>query len=165
MKTQAWGWLAVAVLAAGLNSSYHDGGLQWVHAIASRIEHRSAAVLALATGNADRFVTEAQLLKARRHASPCPMVTVLARVQTTVARSESRFDLMSARQEVQLPNLDANRARIEAQVKAQIAHIRIPQADFNPVVLELPNVPDCPRTRVNIPRMPKIKIAAPAVHI
>jgi hypothetical protein len=165
MKTQAWGWLMAAVLAAGLNASYHDGGLQWAHEIASRLEHRSAAVLALATGNADRFVSEAQVLRARQQASPCRLTAALAQVQNRVARTESRFDWMSARQEAQLADLDANRARIEAQVETQIAHLRVPQADFNPVVLALPELPACPRTRVNLPRLPMIRIPAPAIHI
>ncbi len=47
--TQAWGWLTAGVLAAGLNASYHDGGLQWAHQVADRVEHGSAAVLALAS--------------------------------------------------------------------------------------------------------------------
>ena len=48
--TQAWGWLVAAVLAAGLNASYHDGGLQWAHQIADRVEQRST----VATGAGHR---------------------------------------------------------------------------------------------------------------
>src|SRR5215472_13364761 len=62
MKTQAWGWLAAAVLAAGLNSSYHNGGLQCAHEIISSVQHNTNAVLALAAGRADRFLAEAQML-------------------------------------------------------------------------------------------------------
>jgi hypothetical protein len=62
MKTQAWGWLAAAALAAGLNASYHDGGLQWVHQAVDQVEHGSAAVLALAAGHADQFLAEARLV-------------------------------------------------------------------------------------------------------
>ena len=54
--TQAWGWLAAGVLAAGLNAAYHDGGLEWAHRIADRVQHGSAAVVALAGGRADQFV-------------------------------------------------------------------------------------------------------------
>jgi hypothetical protein len=60
MKTQAWGWLGAAVLAAGLNASYHDGGLEWAHNAVDQIQHRSAAVLALASGRADQFLAEAK---------------------------------------------------------------------------------------------------------
>jgi hypothetical protein len=62
MKTQAWGWLAAGVLAAGLNASYHDGGLQWLHQAVDQVEHGSAAVLALAGGHADLFLAEARLV-------------------------------------------------------------------------------------------------------
>ncbi len=49
--TQAWGWLVAAVLAAGLNASYHNGGLQWAHEVAERLDHGSTAALALASGH------------------------------------------------------------------------------------------------------------------
>lgn len=62
MKTQAWGWLAAAALAAGLNASYHDGGMQWLHHAVDQVEHSSAAVLALADGHADQFLAEARLV-------------------------------------------------------------------------------------------------------
>ncbi len=63
--TQAWAWLTAGVLAAGLNASYHDGGLEWAHQVADRVEHGSAAVLALASGRADQVLSQAQLLTAR----------------------------------------------------------------------------------------------------
>src|ERR1700739_2211262 len=84
MKTQAWGWLVAAVLAAGLNASYHDGRLEWAHRIAGSAEHSSNAVLALATGHAARFLAEAQLLGARQEAASCPLSTALARIQTRI---------------------------------------------------------------------------------
>ena len=45
MKSQAWGWLATAVLTAGLNSSYHNGGLRWIHEAADRVQHNTNAIL------------------------------------------------------------------------------------------------------------------------
>jgi hypothetical protein len=68
MKTQAWGWLAMAVLAAGLNASYHDGGLQWLHRAVDQMEHSSAAVLALAAGHTDQFLAEARLVSSQSSA-------------------------------------------------------------------------------------------------
>jgi hypothetical protein len=62
MKTQAWGWLATAVVAAGLNASYHDGGLRWLHQAVDEMEHSSAAVVALAAGHTDQFLAEARLV-------------------------------------------------------------------------------------------------------
>jgi len=176
MKTQAWGWLAAAVMAAGLNASYHDGGLEWAHRVADRVGYNSAAVLALASGRADQFLADAQLVRASEETASCRWATTLARVQNRVARTENGFahvQAMSAREEAQLARLEANRARIEAQVAAQTARIRIPAVAFNPVVYSVSdmNLPDikipavCPRVRVNIPRLPMVRIPAPVVHV
>jgi hypothetical protein len=161
MKTQAWGWLATAVLAAGLNSSYHNGGLDWAHQIADRVQHNGNAVLALATGNADRFLAEAQLASAQNSHS-CPFSAALGAVRRSMAPIQSEqehFDAMTARQEAALARLEANRARMEAQMA------RLNVANFNPVVVRVPRVV-CPRVRVTIPRMPMIKMpTTPVVHV
>ena len=163
MKTnQAWGWLAAGVLAAGLNASYYDGGLQWVHRVADRVEHNATTVLAVASGRADQFLSEARLLTARNQTVSCPFSTAMARVQSKIARSEAGFDVMSAREEAQLARLEASRARIEART----ARIRIPAAAFNPVVVRMTGASVCPRVRVNVPRMPAVKMPQiPAIHI
>src|SRR5215831_1299560 len=96
MKTQAWGWLAAAVLAAGLNSSYHNGGLQWAHEIADRVQHNTGAVLALATGRADEFLAEARMLKADSGAdiainnedSQCPFASAWTHAQNSFDQSQ-----------------------------------------------------------------------------
>jgi hypothetical protein len=168
MKTQAWGWLVAAVLAAGLNASYHDGGLEWVHRIAGGIEHSSNAVLALATGHADRFLAEARILGARQETASCPLSTALARIQTRIARSRLRadrfndsFEVMSDREEAAMAKIEADQARIEAQV----VRIRIPAADFAPAVVSLHKVA-CPRVRFTMPEMPHIKMpVAPVIHV
>jgi hypothetical protein len=169
MKTQAWGWLAAAVVAAGLNASYHDGGLEWAHQVADRIGYNSAAVLALASGRADQFVTEARLATAPDETASCRWSTALARVQTRVASGESAFaqvQAMSAREEAQLARLEANRARIEAQVAARTARLRIPAvafpaSDMMMLDMKIPSV--CPRVRVNLPRLPMVRV--PVVHV
>jgi hypothetical protein len=168
MKTQAWGWLVAGVLAAGLNASYHDGGLQWAHEVANRIEHSSTAVLALASGNAERFLSEARLVTERNETASCRLATSLARVQTRLARTETgfaHFDGMSARQEEQLARLEANRDRMEAQIEAQTARIRIPAVAFNPIVVREPQVSACPRIRVNVPQVPMVRIPAPEIDV
>ena len=164
MKTQAWGWLAAAALAAGLNASYHDGGFQWAHQMVNEVRHNTGAVLALATGRADRFLAEAQLVKAQKHNSPCPFAAALAeaRAMNTIQQFDQDFDVMSAREEAQLARVEASRARIEAQV----SRIRIPAVALNPMMVTVPKVSVCPRIRVNVPRMPAIKMPAmPIVHV
>jgi hypothetical protein len=167
MKTQAWGWLAAAVLAAGLNSSYHEGGMQWAHQIVDRVGHNTGAVLALATGRAAQFMAEARMLNVERHESQCPLAAAMAQVQSSIDQSRSEFDgfqVMSDREQAQLDRLEANRARIEAQVQAKRARVRFVEANFNPVVVKVPEI-TCPRVRVNIPRIPRIKVPARAVHV
>ncbi|MGA7755722.1 MAG: hypothetical protein WCB05_23030 [Candidatus Sulfotelmatobacter sp.] len=160
MKTQAWGWLTVAVLAAGLNASYHDGGLEWAHRIANRVEYNTTAVLALATGNADRFFTEARMVAPREENSSCRLTSALARVQSKVARSDAEFDRFVAISDRQEAQIEASRDRMEAQ----LARVRIPAA-FSSVVVRVPKVA-CPRVRVNVPQIPQIKMPMmPVVHI
>jgi len=185
MKTQAWGWLTAGVLAAGLNAGYHDGGLRWAHEAVNRLQHGSAAVVALATGRTDQFLTEARLVSARSETAGCRLSTAIARVQTRIAHAETRIARSEARVDrfetmadmdldmdmAQLDQLDANRERIQALVNAreqrQLAHARIPGAAFNPVVFKSVHVSsDCPRVRVNIPRIPMMKMpAVPEVHV
>ena len=161
------------MLAAGLNASYHDGGLEWAHRIASSVEHSSNAVLALATGHADRFLAEAQVLAARRETASCPLSAALARVQTRIVHSKidraranaehfnESFEVMSAREEAEMARIEADGARIEAEV----GRMRVPAVDFAPVMVSMRRV-TCPRVRVTMPAMPKIKIpAAPVINV
>lgn len=170
MKTQAWGWLTAAVLAAALNSSYHNGGMPWAHEFVDGVGHNTGAVLALATGRADRFLAEARMLNADRIdteavsvAPRCP----LAEFQDSFERTQSEFDeiqSLSDRQQARLARFEANRVRMQAQINARLARLRIPDAKFAPVVVRVRKI-DCPRVRVSVPRIPRIEVPAPAVHV
>jgi hypothetical protein len=172
---QAWGWLAAGVLAAGLNANYYDGGFQWAHRIADRVGRNSTAVLALASGQVDRFLTEAPILTAHNQPASCRVSTALARIQTRIvqthiARAQAGFDrfaAMSDRQEAQLDKLEANRERMKALVMVNPVQVRIAPAAFAPVVLQSSPV-ICPRVRVDIPQLPLMKMKmmpTPAVHV
>jgi hypothetical protein len=165
MKTQAWAWLTAAVLAAGLNATYHDGGMDWAHRIADRVEHNTSAVLALATGHADQFVSEARWLTPRAKSTACPLTAAFAQteVKTFVSdRDVARFEAFTDRESAELDRLAANRDRIEAQ----IARVRIPAVAFTPVVVRAPKVTVCPRVRVNLSRLPQVRIPAmPLVRV
>jgi hypothetical protein len=175
--TQAWGWLIAGVLAAGLNASYHNGGLQWAHQVADRIEYGSGAVMALASGRADQFLAEARLLTARDQATQdhskqeqptsCRFASAIARVQSKMDRSQATFDRMQAMSDRQQARWEANRARMEAGIAGQMGRLRITTADFSPVSFRaMPSPVVCPRVRVSLPRMPRIEIpAVPEVHI
>ena len=160
MKTQAWGWLATAVLAAGFNSSYHSGGLEWAHRVADGVQHNTSVVLALATANAERFVAEAEWASAQNSHS-CPFSAAVAAVRRSIAPVHSEpegFEAMAARQEAALARLEANRVRMEARME------RLNMANFNPVVVRVPRVV-CPRLRMSVPRIPVVRMpATPMVH-
>ena len=183
MKTQAWGWLAAAVLAAGLNSSYHEGGMQWVHEIADRVEHNTGAVLALATGRADQFLAEARMLKLDRaddsakevEHSQCPFSAAMEHAQIAFDQSQGEFDrfqALSDRQQAKLARLEANRARIEARLQAKLARVRFADnnfsftndTDFTPVVVQVPQI-QCPRVRVATPHIPRVRVSIPRIHV
>lgn len=169
MKTQAFGWLAAAVLAAGLNASYHQGGMPWAHEIVDHVTYQTEAVIDLATGRADQFLAKAQVAEAKVEAqdevSSCRLQQALVHVQSRIVRSQAHFDQMdermAAREQAQAARIEAQRARIEAQ----ISRMRIPAVTVTPVVVRTPTF-DCPRIRVNVPRMPRIEVPSiPAIHI
>jgi hypothetical protein len=198
MKTmQKWGWLTAGVLAAGLNASYHDGGMEWAHRIADRAEEASNVVRDLAAGRADLFLTEARLLLAGDGDSSSRLATVLAHVQTkldrteiqvartqvvrvqamsdcqqaALDRAEAERDRMEAQRRRMADQMEAHRERIAAQLEAnrargeaRMARLRI-MPNLTTVVFNPPQPPACPHVHVRIPRMPKIEIPAPEIHI
>ena len=164
---QGWYWLAAGVMALGLNGMYHDGGAEW----AQQFVNRSAAVVALASGHAERF-----LASAREQTVLCRVATEMARFQTKMARSQTgfaHFDGMTAQQEAGLARLEANRAQFEAgraRIEAQVARLDFVSASlspefgaaFGPKRIKLPV--NCPRLRVNIPRT-FARVPVPTVRV
>ena len=164
---QGWYWLAAGVLALGLNGVYHDGGAEWAH----RLVNRSAAVVALASGNSERF-----LASAREQTVLCRVATEMARFRTKMARTQTgftHFDAMTAQQEAGLARLEANRAQFEAgraRMEAQVARWDFASASFGPEFgaafgpkrIKLPVI--CPRLGVNIPRT-LVRVPAPTVRV
>jgi hypothetical protein len=165
--TQAYAWLAAGVLAAGLNASYHDGGLQRAHEIVDRVEQNSAAVLTLASGQADRFLSEMRWRTAREQTASCPLSTTLARVQTRLGqyelgKAQARLDRVEAMADREQARIEANRARIEAQ----IVRIQIPAVAVKPMVFSTSKLSECPRVRVSMPRLPRIQVPEiPVIHV
>jgi multidrug efflux pump subunit AcrA (membrane-fusion protein) len=186
MKTQAWGWLTAAVLAAGLNSSYQNGGMQWAHEIVNRVQHNTGAVLALATGRADQFLAEARMVSVDRQKSKCPFEAAMAEARSSLDRSQSEFDQVQAlsdREQAQLARLEARRARIEAQVQSKLARIQFADSGFTmtkgsfannefsftsdgsaPLVVRVPRI-QCPHLRVSPQRIPRVRVRIPRIDI
>jgi light-regulated signal transduction histidine kinase (bacteriophytochrome) len=175
--TQAWGWLTAGVLAAGLNASYHNGGLQWAHQAADRLEGNSQAVLALASGQARQVLSETGFVTRRNETASCPLSASMARVQSSVIqsklvqskldRSQATFDRIEAMSARQQARWEANQVRMETRIAAHTAHIRMMTADFAPGTLRaIPAPVVCPRIRISVPRLPRIEIpAVPDIHI
>lgn len=182
--TQTWGWLAAGVLAAGLNASYHDGGLEWAHHVADRVVQTASMMHDLASGRADLFLTEARLFLSHDKDSSSPLVATLARVQSRIApaqrecaRAEARPEVMTARQQAALARAEAQRDRIEAireraearveaehdRFEARVAELRMP-ANLASVAFRMPQ-PPCPRVRTRLPRMPRMTMPAAPIHI
>jgi hypothetical protein len=165
MKAQAFGWLAAAVLAAGLNSTYHNGGLEWVHRVADRVSYNTTAVLALATGNADRLYSQARVARVGEESSPCRLSLAMARVDNAIPRSNAafaHFDRFSDRQQAQLDRVSAR----SAQMEAQLVRLDIPEVAVTPVVVRVPDVHVCPRVRVNVSSAAEVKApVVPQIHI
>ena len=169
---QEWYWLAAGVMALGLNGVYHDGGAEWAH----RLVNRSAAVVALASLDSERFLASAQILSAREQTALCGMATEMARLQTKMARTETgfaHFDAMTAQQEAGVARLETNRAQFEAgraRMEAQVARLEFASAGLSPELgvafapkrIKLPVI--CPRVRVNIPRT-FVRVPAPTVQV
>jgi len=165
--TQTWGWLAAGVLAAGLNAAYHDGGLEWVHRSADRLEHGSETIVALVKGSADRFLAEVRLA-GHDEAAFSSVDAAVAQVQAKLADGEegiARVDAMSARQQAQLARLQAVRARIEARIAARSARCRLAPAIAPAAFVRVAVPPACPRVRVGIPQVPRIRVPSPVIHL
>lgn len=178
-STQAWGWLAAGVLAAGLNAAYHDGGFVWAHRIADQAQHVSSAVVALASGHADRFLAEAETLTARSDAFSD---AAFAKADQETAQAEAayaRAEAFQAREQAHCARIEAQRARMEARVEAHHAFV-IPQVRIETAAIQIPGVAaislphvelsqmkaNCSHVRMSFPAMPKISVpAAPAVNV
>jgi hypothetical protein len=181
-STQAWGWLAAAVLAAGLNAAYHYGGLAWAHRIVYQARHVSGAVVALASGHADQFLSEAETLTARNDEMTAFSQSARATANQEMARAEAAYARAEARQQAHCARMQAEHARMEARIASHGVFVRVPdvrvetfrtiQIPEGPAIrlprIELSQVKaaHCSRIRVRVPAMPDISVpAAPAVNV
>ena len=65
-----------------------------------------------------------------------------------------------------LAKLEANRARMEAQFAVHTARFPMATAAFTPVTFKaMPAPVVCPRVRVNIPKLPMVKMPPPVPEI
>lgn len=184
LTQQAWGWLAAGVLAAGLNAAYHDGGFAWVHRIADRAQHVSGAVVALASGHADRFLAEAETLSARNDSFSDAAVAEKDREMARAEAVYARVQAIQAREQAHCARIRAEHARVEERIAARQAVMRVPGTEIDTAfrTIEIPEIPgmspvrieipqlkirtNCSHVRMNLPAMPKINMpSVPAVNV
>jgi hypothetical protein len=179
--TQAWGWLAAGVVALGLNGFYHDGGAEWMRRMADQVAHSSAVVLALASGRAGTFLTEAQLLTMHDEtrslpSAPLPKATVrpwtrtMARLQTGAAKAQAdfaRFEVISARHQARLMKLKRGKACMEAESASRAARSRARDVtvDFEPASFDSATRSWCPRIHLRIPEPREVHVQVPETHV
>ena len=102
---------------AGLNASYHDGGLQWAHRIAGQIENRANVVLALLMVAPMRpLPRRVSRMTAADENSEYRFDSALAHAQTKLGKLERRIQSASGFVDRKLARLQANRARVEARL-------------------------------------------------
>jgi len=167
MKTQAWGWLMAGVLAAGVNASYHDGGFAWAHHLAGRAEHQVAAVMALASGHADQFLTEARVIAAHENGS-CPFSTGLVQAENRVVMSDRDWDGWQAiadREQARADRMEAVQVRLANKLAAEQGRLQMVMDRINVASFDVVKSDLCPRVRVSVPRMPMVNIPAPVIHV
>jgi hypothetical protein len=181
-STQAWGWLTAAVLAAGLNAAYHDGGLAWAHRVVYQVQHVSGAVVALASGHADQFLYEAETLTARNDGEMTAFSqNARATANQEMARAEAAYARAQARQQAHCARMQAERARMEGRIAGHGVFVRVPDVRVETAAIQIPGIPairlpqidlsqiksaHCSRIVVRVPAMPNISVPAPpAVNV
>jgi hypothetical protein len=184
-STQAWGWLAAGVLAAGLNAAYHNGGFAWAHRIADQAQHVSGAVVALASGHAEQFLAEAETLTARNDGEMTAFSDeAVAKADQQMARLEAvyaRAEAVQAREQAHCARIRAERARIEQRIAARQRFVRVPSVQFETAAMQIPDAPvfrtpriassqirtaHCSHLRISLPALPKVGVpATPAVNV
>ena len=78
---KAWYWLAVGILALGLNSEYQSGRLHW----ARQATDQSLALMERATDQTMHYVTLAEVMLGDNPAEFRPAQAAVARVQAKIA--------------------------------------------------------------------------------
>jgi len=112
---KAWYWLAVGVLALGLNSEYQSGRLHW----ARQATDQSLALMERATDQTMHYVTLAEVMLGDNPAERRPAQAAVARVQAkiacvrmAVAQKEAQKEIEKARPDLMKARFDLSKTRI-----------------------------------------------------
>jgi hypothetical protein len=169
MRTdKAWYWLAVGVLALGLNGAYQDGQLGWAHVLADR----ATGAVERATLRGEHFLTMAQVMLGReprafgrteaaiegiQNRIVCDRV---AHAQRQMAIAQVREQLAQARvqQKMAMVQMKMNRVRMITSERAN----QFRDCDgFSKVVVNIPDLP-----KIDLSNMPDIEVPdVPEVNV
>jgi len=112
---KAWYWLAVGVLALGLNSEYQSGRLHW----ARQATDQSLALMERATDQTMHYVTLAELMLGDNQAEFRPAHVAVARlrakvacVRMAVAQKEAQKEIEKVRPDLMKARFDLSKTRI-----------------------------------------------------
>ena len=162
--TRAWYWLAVGVLALGLNGYYQDGGLQGLHRLANCAENRlvearmqfgqMAPLAEVAMAGPARLRCERSAPRSGVAFSP----SIPPQAQARLAHLQERLgELQAARVQARIARLQhvmAQRELRRVQVEWQDGRISVVN-DAGQVPLPLP------RVEVNVPQGPAVEVPQP----
>jgi hypothetical protein len=182
---KAWYWLAVGVLALGLNGEYQSGGLPWAHEV---VEHGRAAVQRVAE-EASGHVAMARIMFGHDLAPAVQVQAAVAHVKADVAcvRSTVRtrqqvevvgpdFDqaeeigpVVDQAQEIQAQVLQSIQPQLEqARLQIEMARIQVERAKMLAAAQAGHVKGICPytgRVVVNAPKSPMVTIPQIAVNV
>ena len=106
---KAWYWLAVGVLALGLNSEYQSGRLHW----ARQATDQSLALIERATDQTMHYVTLAELMLGDNQAEFRPAHVAVARLRAKVACVRMAVAQKEAQKEIEKVRPDLMKARFD----------------------------------------------------
>jgi hypothetical protein len=160
MNGKAWYWMAVGVVALGLNSEYQRGGLQWAH----RAVNRGSEFAVSAQVSGHRCLAIAKLMFGADPTPEMPSEVMMARIQEKVDCVQTKL----ARKRIQIENVERIENRIEpAMMHAQMALERA-QAKISSEQMHAHRaVYLCPRTQkmtITVPEVSNARIPALKMH-
>jgi hypothetical protein len=142
-------WIALGVLALGLNSEYRQGKFEALHQIGGRISDHAGAVLCQLSARAERTLASARVLKSRPDFSADDFLRDSAAdeiAQAEVTRDrvrESVRDQIRAQAEVIRAQIDMQRAQVREFQLAARSQVRMARTVSQRVVV-------CPKTAVRV---------------
>jgi len=160
---KAWYWLAVGVLALGLNGYYQDGGLQGLHRLANCAENRLVEAR-MQFGQMAPLAEVAMAGPARLRCERSAPASVVAVSPNIPAQAQARLAHLQERLgEMQAARVQARMARLQHVIEQRELRWVEGQDGEVSVVNDQDQVrlPPLPRVEVNVPQGPVVEVQQP----